>query len=976
MVQTTHAQLDLKASGVLIEKLEMATSQLEKPLEQKTSLILRLADLYADRARQRFVLEVEKDCNNCLNSADDRQKSLKHYQSIFQFLSGSDQGQVLVQMAHLHLALNQKKAAQTALTKATNLAKHPHSVAAEAHAGLGEIAFQSGKFKEAKTEFEKALNLADTAQRSRGLWMYRIAWSALNLGQTQIAISTIERLLSNSQLMGSQPPQYSSFHEDISRDYATFLAKNKITSQTLKRLMQASPPAALKGNLYFFASEAERLSHPEGALLVLDAYSKLDNLSDEDRQEVALRRAQMHKDLKQFRQALNLYTEAINLIKSKTCTAESTVCEDLLKRTKNFVLNWNNQEKKNPSISLLKAYQTSLILFEKDPEMHYWAAQVARHLSQAKIAFRMYYQASVLLAQINKEERSKQKLQSVFEGALLAQIEMAEETKDPQLRSTAYQHYLKTNPQGAKAFEVRYQQVHLKYEKRNFLEAAEGFRELVLEISTDSGTRPFQIKAADLALDALAAINRDDLIEIWSEEFALKLQERKTEYLALQQKAKLNLVAQSLNQKQLSSAETIQLRAKLPKVLSQNSSVQERISYWKSQLILSEKLKDLSNVNRAAMELEQITPHSSANHRLALRSRQWVAEMQLNFPTAYTLFDQVENPQKKPSILLKKAILAELSQRPSEHLYRKFIKATSSRRQANEVRAKLIRESKDPWKGIMDEFSALSRTPDILSRLALRAWAKKADSRAAQKVLKTKGVRSTQEGLALFRQSFYLNFDRSSQSIARDRMKKTQDKALQKSIGSRIKKLESLTVYANEAIRSKDPILQILTLATVSRENRRFYHELVSLNTPRGLSAKDQKTYRQTLEVQASQFLNESQMVEQKLATFWSSSEIFDALKQAHSQSDPLSRKIFASELEMLASLAPTQISRDLTQAARVQKVNPTRKQILGARAALSKDPFNQEKLERLKALEEQAGGETMVTYLESRLLTMNERGS
>ena len=965
---SSWAQLDLQAMDIMISKLELASSQLDKSVEQKTPLLLRLADLYADRARQKFIIENEKNCQNCEGSQNDRRSSLKNYQLIFDFLKSSEQGAVLVQMAHLHLALNEQKIAKNVLNRALNKKKYSPEVRSKAHAGLGEIAFHNAEFSKAEQEFLSALALTGLNERS-AIWQYRLAWARLNQGKTRLAIQSLETLLNQPENLGSAPPDYSSFHEDISRDYATFLAKVKIEKQSLSKLLRVTPPSALKDNLHFFASEAERLSQPEGALLIWSAYSDLKDLLIGEKQEVDLRRAQMHLDLRQVSKALEIYAKAIQSISKTKCRGTPEACQEIRVRARNFVTNWNKQEKKKPTLSLFKAYQIALRLFADDAEMHFWAGRVAEYLKLNKEAFELHRTGSIL-AQKNLPD-----LKSVFEGSLLAQIEVSEKMQSPQMRAKAYEHYLTLNPNGDKSFEVQYQQVHLLYEQKKYLEAAQGFRNLALKSKTRKEDREFLLKSADLALDSLALLKRDDMIQSWSAEFATKFPERQQEFRNLNQKASLNLAAQSLNKKQLTQSELDKIKSLLPTTLSSGSTEQEKISYWKSKLLLAEHLRDLSEVDRAARELIKLTKPQSDSHKLALRSRQWVAEMRLNFPTAYELFNQTNATAKDPQSLLKRAILSELAGKPSQHLYKSFIKATPSRRQANEVRVKLILESTKPWQAIKNELTALRHSPDLLATISLFAWHKEPHHTKADQILRIKGVRDSRDGKALYRTVFLRDFDKSLVKIQKQKLNSSSDPKLAQSIQSRVNGLDELTKMTNAAIRSKDPVLQIITLSALSSQNRRFYHELLALPTPRGLGPQQRVEYQQALQSRATPYLSESEKVDVKLNTFWSAPEFLAPLQEGAKEPLFEIRQAYQSDLKRIAIFAPSQFASQLQETTQKPFIKPSRKQILQARAEVANDPFNTNKLTQLKALEELAGGEAMVTYLEARLLQLQDGG-
>lgn len=967
-------KMDIHTHDIVITKLENVVKNLDKKISQKAPIILRLADLYSDRARLKFMQEMEKSCDACLGSKDDRKAAIDHYLSIIPYLDGDTQAQSLIQAAHLYKLIgNVNEAIKLYKSVAESRKNYAAVMKGSAYGGLGETYFQKGEFKQAKKYLQKALNIPETPQP--GYLQYRLAWCYLNEGKTRTAIRTMKDLLSQPELLKLQAvgpdADRNSFHEDVSRDFATFLAKTEVGQKEIDDLMRLSPDAVKRSNLFFLGEETDRLGQKRGSLLVWKNYVSQNQLTDQEQLEIQIRVAQLRYDLGHLRTASKEYDKAISTWKTKGCRGSE--CDQLRIRLRNFVTVWNKAKKKNPDSSLLSAYQSYLSVFSDDVEMMYWAADVARHIEKHSDAMELYYRSSILAAQQLKKDENNKALRKTFEGSLLAQIEMAEATKNLDHRKRAYEHYLSLNPQGEKALEVKYQLAHLLYERGRHAEAAEAFTKVAFE--KDEKQRPLRIKAADLALDSLALAKNDKAIEGLSEQFARTLPERKTEYLALQRKASLNLVAATLKDSKSSDSELKAAQNRLSAVNLKTATKEEKIAYYKNKMLLGEIHKDLNQVDSASKSLLRIKGLSDADERLALQYQLWVAEMRLEFAEAYRLSQKVDlKSLSKDQKLLKQAIFAELAGKKSDHLYRAFIKATPSRREANIIRAKLIRDNRNMWPEILKELRKLDDTPDILAALALEAYSKKNDQKSADKILKYKSIQKYPEGRALARASFLENFSEFERKIGKHRIRSRSDAQLQKTLKQRIDYLTEADSWANQAVKSTDWSLQLLTLNRVADENNRLYRDLLKLPIPRSLNRSQRAEYQKMLKAQAQPFKEKAEQVQNKIEELWSNTAAVARIENDINNSDPRLARIFEKELKRVAGAASPSRRKQLLKTLNAKNSRPSRKTILAARHKVSRDPFNRTLLEELRRLENQAGGETMVTYLDARLDSLGEK--
>jgi hypothetical protein len=738
-----------------------------------------------------------------------------------------------------------------------------------------------------------------------------------------------------------------------------------VGQKEIDMLMENSPDNVKRSNLFFLGTETDRLGQKTSSLLVWNNYVSQNELTPQETLEILIRVAQLQYDIGNYKQASLDFDRAISSWKKKGCNGEG--CDDLRVRLRNFVTVWNKAIKRNPTLPLLRAYQSFVSLFNTDVEMMYWGGDVARFIDRPGDAMNLYYQTSITAAELINKGSDKKDLKKIFEGSLLAQIEMAEATKNAANRKKAYDHYLALNPNGANALEVKYQLAHLLYEAAQYDSAASAFK--TVAFVKDEKQRPLRIKAADLSLDSLALGKKDEVIESWSPEFAKLLPERKDEYTRLQRKASLNLVAQTLKNKKSTSSDYSRAQSRLLTVDMKSATREESIAYYKNQMLLGEFLKDLNKVESASNQLLKIKGLSQADEKLALQYQLWVAEMRLEFAKAYELSKKVEvKGASEDQIYLKQAIFAELAGKNSEGLYRDFIKSTNSRKDANVVRANLIRKDRNMWPGILAEINKLKNTPDILAALSLEAYSKNKDRKSVEKVLRYTVIQNFPEGRALARSIFLEDFGKFEKKISSHHIASSSDKLLKRTLNERMNLLTESEKWAAQAVKSTDWTLQLLTLNRVANENARLYKTLMNLPVPRALNKKQRAEYMQILSAQAAPFNNKAMAIEDKVDELWTNSAAIDRIQSDIKVAEGPLAKIFETEMKRIAAIASPSMRRDLLESIGQRTQKPSRSAILQARKEVKQNPFDRGLLEDLRELEVKAGGHTMVTYLDARI--------
>ena len=97
-----HSQMDDGNRSLLITKLENVYQHLAPKDSSKVAVTLRLADLYAERARTEAMNELNQGCTTCKAGAADRKKALRLYTEVLERAPEAVQGKVMVQVGHLY----------------------------------------------------------------------------------------------------------------------------------------------------------------------------------------------------------------------------------------------------------------------------------------------------------------------------------------------------------------------------------------------------------------------------------------------------------------------------------------------------------------------------------------------------------------------------------------------------------------------------------------------------------------------------------------------------------------------------------------------------------------------------------------------------------------------------------------------------------------------------------------------------------
>jgi tetratricopeptide (TPR) repeat protein len=958
-------KMDEPTDSLVIDKLERALDLMDKNAPEKQGVLLRLGDLYSERARLKALDEGKKGCDNCDNAKEDRVKALSYYKQAFPKTRGEEQGKILVQMAQLNNLNGDGNKAQDLYKDVIKKGykSFTSAVVGSANANTGDIYFRKGNFKNAKKYYEAALK-EDTP--SAGYIQYRLAWCELNLGNFEKATQSLVKILSTPHLADDP-----TFRDDVSHDLAAFLAHGTVGSKEIAMLKNLSPESSRRSNLFLLGTETDRLGNKEASLLVWSAYNAEGETKGVEKLEIQIRIAQSEYDLGRHQQALENYDKAIALSTQTKCEEkDQDKCVELKTRMRNFVTNWNKALKVKPTVELLRAYQIYLKGFPDDAEMTQWAALVAREVKQYRDAVTLF-RKSALLAKNDKSPASKK----ILEGSLLGEMEMAEKSNDLNLREASYTFYLETNPDGEKAFESRFERANVWYKQGKYPQAYSEFH--YIATAPGGSHRDIKIKAADLALDTLVLLKDDKSLEVRANEYAKIFPERRKEYAEIARKATLNQVASNLNSNKSTDVSAYKSSlAQLKTVNLAGASEQEKIKYWKNRITVALQTKDLNEVNEAANGLLGCKNLSQKDRELGYSQKEWVAELQLNFRDAYRWARQLSYPNLSQADRdLRLAFLAELSGSDSRRHYEDFLKHERNFHQRNLTRVTLVERSPHPWKELERHLSDLKRSPEMLAPLLLETYGRDRNVNAARRILARTTIAFTPQGRILAHQLDFNEFAYFHSRVASQHLKSSSDASLARSLKQRLDLLGEAGRRLQRFNRQHDSTMEVVALNLLAKENKRLADDLLRLPAPRKLSKMQKEQYHQLLRQKANGFYMQASNYERQWAAKWNERAIDEITRNFQNASWEV-QNVLKTEIQILSQNAPEGAKNRLLAALKERRERPSNRELLTARQELQSDPFDTSKIQRLRELEKQAGQMTMVSYLDARLLQMKKGAS
>ncbi|MEK6554230.1 MAG: hypothetical protein AABZ31_03230, partial [Bdellovibrionota bacterium] len=423
----------------------------------------------------------------------------------------------------------------------------------------------------------------------------------------------------------------------------TFVVANNGGLTEAQKIYELSPEKARLSHVFFMATELERLGHKKAST---DVY--LFVLKNESRApfklEGLVRVAQLEMEQKQIEPSLLNYEKAISMW-PEVCPVSVTDdlrCKEVASRLKNYIIDWHKLEKTAPSEELQKAYAIYLNTF-KEGDLFVQGSLVARN-RQDYVQSTKWLEAAVQ-AYLSKTPVDAEKV----ETTLLAQIETAELAKDKAMHLQALQNYLALSVKRSRALDVEYQIAKLTYDSGDYQKASEQLRAVAL--SKAAGTASLHMTAAELSLDALALLKDNAKIKVWANEYAARFTAQKAEFVKVASKAGINESAA------LSTTAPAAALLSLVAVDFSSLSNDDKVLFLKNKIILLEKTQNWQEA-RLTVDTLLATPNlATVDRDFALEHKADLAELVLDFKTAYAALKQ----QNTKASLYRLALLADLA---------------------------------------------------------------------------------------------------------------------------------------------------------------------------------------------------------------------------------------------------------------------------------------------------------------------------
>lgn len=956
-------KMNTETQDLVIKKMERVLSAMEKTDSSWMASQQRLADLLSERARVRFMSEIEANCDGCQGSKTDRQKAIKIYETLLSEVKINEHGVILFQLAHLYemaghtdkaIALYEK------IIKEAKAQKTATAIVARSRAGLGDLLFQTGKFTEALNQYNTALK--DKSLENRALTIYNKAWCEFNTDKLNTAIITLETLLKNpnqiSRTSGEGSKYDPVFHADIQRDLATFYTRRAVTDKEIATYDSLIPAGKRKELTLHFADEADRVGQKQAAHKILNRYLEDPELTKEERLAAFIKLAQINYDRGQSSQSTTDFAKAATAFQKIGCDSGDK-CQELEKMMKRYVTELHRSKKVKPDQDLLNAYITYQNTFPQDIEMTQRGAQVATDIGNFAVATQLYRTISETKGFSDKDRQS----------ALLNEISVAEKTKNPAIQKEAYLHFLKYSSDDSKNFEVRYQLAYLSYQQKQLSEAATAFNDLARQ---KDGNADLRLKSANLALDALAQLKDDESIEQWSNDYAQIFPSSQKDFLGLSHKALMNRAAKVANNQASSQGEMRKVLGQVMKA-GAGSSPEEQILFYTNQSVLAKKSgEDEAYVHslRSLLAIPQLSPAKKEQTLSALAA---YYESKLDFKNAYIISTKMaqgkESSKDREFRLGTLADLAEMN--PVKH-YRAALKEGLRGEKSFTLRARLISLSANPVAELKAQAPDLKQKPALLNEMTIFVFAKTGNKNGLKSVLEMKEMRRQSAGLFIEKQDFYGKVSAFQAKIASMKLETKTDRLLAKTMNERIAALTQADRLLSEGLRLKDVTSQMMVLAVMTQENERLVHDLAGLPLPKGLNAAEEKQYLTILKGKSKPFLLKARVAQQKQQEVWNQSPALGQLVKDYKTVRPEVQRLLARELQILSQLPGSGKMKSAVNSA-LSESSFSARDLQSARQSVSQNPENIRDLENLKFLETKIGHPLMPSYLEARLNSLQK---
>lgn len=904
-------RLDMSTHDLMIQKLEGALSEVKgQPAEGRVRF--RIADLYADRARLKS-LEQEQESDVAVKA--DRAKAIGYYRSALNLVLADEQAKALLQVAHLYSLNGEVKKSREIFLDI--LKKN------ETYNRNSRSTRKYGKRKYNKKYSKEVLQ---TVYMGLGEQYYLSgefdkAEKYFSLAQKggfkshALYYRMSWCLLNRGDTKGAKKymllvlksegdKSTISLKKDVARDLAMVISREEVNADKINDFLKYSDEGARIDNLFYLGEECDRLDNRDCSRLVWSQLLRMPGLSHERQLEIELRQAQNYLNVNNVNLALAHYQAFNKIILSKGC--DYTDAEAC-------------KELQVRSRSLVYNW----IKKEKAKPSQHLLEALASYIKTQPTDFEMSLWAGHIARELKQIDRAIEYYRSAADESA------RDLDKRVTSRSQKDEHIQLKTMVGALLLEIECAESTSSNGKMKA--AYEHYLQL-----NPKGRETQKVKAQH------AHIMRQEAVSVAIEKYAGGKGSKSDLEVAIE-------------------------RLKSAPMLGATSD--EKIKIYRNQIQIAEVLKDLPTVDQAAVQILKIRPLAADDREFALGRRLWVAETHLDFKLARSIAGAMKLQElRAEDRLLKLAILTELSGVDSKTAYRKYLKLSTNKHQANIVRGKIIREASRPWVELKRHHTEMMKTPSLFAEVVFEVFAKNPNMRELGGYLKYRSVRQSVYGKIFLRFNDLENDKSFDKKLRAHRIFSHNETVMQKRIRERIAKLKYANKMVTEAQGKKDFTLQIAALNRVARENQRLHDELLRLPVPRGLKKNHVTLYQTSIKQRAEEFRAVAANVNKKIAELFARSRQLKSLIATSEQDYGARKKIALYELQILASFAPEPQAIEIASAIERARESNTTNGLNSARNEVRQDPFDVKRIERLRSLEMERGSSTMVAYLDARI--------
>lgn len=487
-----------------------------KGSSQEPDLLYRLAELYMRKSKTGRFFDLYQDVKTQKVSSvplppqkgkDWIRKASVTYSDIEKrFPKFSQMDEVLFNNAFASQQLSENKKAETLYKKL--LDQHSQSsLIPDALIALGELLYEQGRFREAKTSFENIERFPNSRVYSYG--SYKLAWTLYNLKMSDEAIQKLVEVIEKNPLRMDQTQSFN-LRKEALRDMVLFvgdvikpseiyqffkkLTVNEELGEAMSSLAKLYTAYNREKEIHIFLNEfiEKEKNHPYLVRSYMTLVTANENMKKRDVVLQNLEQASMLCEVNSIWKA-----------KLEPTFAEETCQNDFRKTSLEIAKKWWdiwNKNKTHTEFSKLTEKSLRLVLKGDNPEKPDFKTRYA--LAELLFQQNSFDDASIEYEKVGKTSTDKTMTHDSNYAALFSMQKSIEKNKTTEKQRRIKElslYYIQTHPQGLHSLPVQLQVAISEYETNQDKVAEEYLKPLLSQKKSPE----IRIKAQDLMLDIL-----------------------------------------------------------------------------------------------------------------------------------------------------------------------------------------------------------------------------------------------------------------------------------------------------------------------------------------------------------------------------------------------------------------------------------------------------------------------------------------